>query len=895
MAEEDYIQQQLDIIIQAVGARTAAKDLEEVGKSITSVGHKSQFLGKQLSNVSNKLANFSKGVIKDGLKVTVDYNKSMLSAAASVRHLGIGLTKLESIIQKTAKETYLTRKETASLFKTYSQSFTFSSLEGFNKIMVRIKRSVGSNSEAMQEHLSTMGSLSEKYSEFVRNIENMGKGDVESKLKRIGNLFKYGDMSLKEYTEASAVIIGGGGDQGDSKIRKRMQGNVETAQSFNRIMEKTQMIAGEQILPKLEGITKSMDNWMDSSEFVKNNMGKIALSLAAISVGVPMAQGALAFGMAAKASGAAAAAAGTAGGVGAGATGGIVGGLGAIGGVVGGGAVVGGGIVAALTAAVYGGLILASPEFAEAHAKQPWIQKMIDKIPNDWLPTRGKIGEAADFSETQKRFDEMKGSGEVYNVDTKDMSREERIKSYDEFKKNRAKIRSAPDYKSNKQVKLEYEATKKIAEERAKQIKIDKRILDELASITDVYEAHSQLLGEITEASARSGLAKDREAFNKTLDDNLALLSKQEVYLKQIQSEEERGLETGIQELLNSKILNREEREILIAKKEQGGETIILGRELKLQTSITQQLAGLEKERADTIVDSIHNERAQSLKLSQQEATYASQMVELYDNFAIGVGASVAMRMKAFQAEGQNIKILQEERQMIIDKINEENLSLAENKKLQSDIQEIDNQILSSEQKRAQQTRSVKDGWISAISAMNTGAGVFSEIIMTGQQNVAQVSRLPGSIRSSMSGAYAGRGRGGRVTENIGFRGGEQFNQQGQISRRGGGVGDLSYLTFMDEQMGFTRRGGGISGAMWNEREMIEKMGKGANYTAGGGFEALSVGSNEMRKSYSANGGGMNVLSDRDIAAIREIASRASKQTAEIFADEQVKVIQSYR
>jgi len=248
------------------------------------------------------------------------------------------------------------------------------------------------------------------------------------------------------------------------------------------------------------------------------------------------------------------------------------------------------------------------------------------------------------------------------------------------------------------------------------------------------------------------------------------------------------------------------------------------------------------------------------LKLTQVNATRAGLLVQLADNYAIGVGASVKLRTQEFNAQGQIIEVLKErfkteqEAYMIGIKTGE---SHEDNLVLRTKMRETQNEMLQAQIKQASIVKSMRDAWISAISAMSTGMDGFSEIIMNAEQNTAQIQQLDGAVRSSVSGAYALRDAFGRVIEDVGFTGSEVMNVFGDIHGRGGRrPGEMSYVTEADRRMGMTRESGGIRDIEMGQRGIISSMIEGQNaavkYVASGGFEAHSMSNKFVKSVHSA-------------------------------------------
>ena len=859
---KDFIEQQLNIILQSIGADKAAAEIKRVEVATKQaelaakkVGDTSKKAWGEVAKAVSKVGSASKNMITKGLKTTIDYNKSMLEAAASVRTFGIGLTKLESIIQKTAKETYLTRKETTSLFKLYGQSMSFPSLTGFNKMMVRIKGAVGSNSEAMKDHLSIMTSLSDKYSEFARNIENMGGGDIEGKLKRLGTLYRHREMSSDEYRKATAVVMGSGGSgtAEDRKKRGRLEGNIETAGAYSRGLEKIDIVIGEQILPKVEKIVKLMEK-MSDSDVVNNNKGKIAGGVVGGAIagqGISMGTSILSTIASFKALGAsknvlAAAKAAKAAPA-------VVKGVGMLNapgylGVGGAGAATTGAATTAGTAAAGTGIAAVAIPAAVILAGVLAGLELGDVGISDFY----KIHKSkADFSKVEKSAADL--GDNIYNVDTSGMSRSERIKSKEEWNQKKAEVKEE----------------KKVVEEVAKEEAIQRRILDELKAMSDVYKEHSQLLDEVTEAAAISGSTEDRKAFNKTLDDNLGLLEKKEDYLKQIQSEQKSGMATEIQGLLNTDILTKKEREILIAKQKEGKETVIIGKELQLQIPIASQLAGIEKEKLKVSLKVLEL-RKYSRKVAQNEADLAGKLVQLADNYAIGVGASMELRMREYDSLTKVAEQHEMDLQQIRNRISLEGDNLA----LRAEELEIEKKIVDVTLQQAASVKSMRSGWIEAVAAMNTGAGVFSEIIMSAEKGTAQAARLSGIVSSPYSGAY-GAGAGYGTSEK--FSAYQQFNIGG---RRGGERWQDPYAMHGGEGAIKDLESG-------NRGSLLNRMrGQSRSATRGGGGQAVFGGNQYNRETYIENSKPISQaeLNNWGNKMVREFMDSTSKIVTDAFS-----------
>jgi hypothetical protein len=192
----------------------------------------------------------------------------------------------------------------------------------------------------------------------------------------------------------------------------------------------------------------------------------------------------------------------------------------------------------------------------------------------------------------------------------------------------------------------------------------------------------------------------------------------------------------------------------------------------KVDTRITKETA-----KQTDILNSMTEAIDGQLKLDKARATQAGLMVQLGDNFAIGVRASADMRIRAFDAEEKIIKDLKVQLKLQDQAIAKAGADVS-TAQLEKRV-DLENQIYQSQIKQAQQVKALRDGWVHALSAMNTGMGGFTEIIMSADDGLAQMQRLSGGVRSTLHGAFA------RGDEDVGYRKTEQYGtRQGQIAGR---------------------------------------------------------------------------------------------------------------
>jgi len=153
----------------------------------------------------------------------------------------------------------------------------------------------------------------------------------------------------------------------------------------------------------------------------------------------------------------------------------------------------------------------------------------------------------------------------------------------------------------------------------------------------------------------------------------------------------------------------------------------------------------------------------------------AGLQVELADNLAKGVGASVEARLKEADAMSAQINLLQEEKalnesfikdlkeKMATESMTDEQktVALGNLKDLRLANQKIENDTLSLQMKQVGALKQLRDGFIDAITAMTTGAGVFNEIVIDQDQNLGAFMRTTDEAVSVLrTGSSSGKGAG---------------------------------------------------------------------------------------------------------------------------------------
>ena len=254
----------------------------------------------------------------------------------------------------------------------------------------------------------------------------------------------------------------------------------------------------------------------------------------------------------------------------------------------------------------------------------------------------------------------------------------------------------------------------------------------------------------------------------------------------------------------------------------------------KVVADVRTKILGITKEQSDA-TNSLTKMYDIQLAKQEQLATQAGLMVQLADNYAIGVGAAAQMRINQYKAEEQAIKVLEDQLNMQVMLASQAGAS----EEVKNKVYEIENKILQKQMAQAQQVKALRDGWVSAISAMNTGAGGFTDIVMTQTKGLALAQKLAGSVEAQI----------------LGRRGeGEGYNEAERFKARRSSFGPNQRLGTATVDSGGRGRwegpfsgGGDMSWLERNERgeaydKVVKEMQRGGRDIIDAGAEMLGAG-----------------------------------------------------
>ncbi len=809
MAEWDEVQKRLLLIVdnqgldKTIGAiNQLVKGEKDAGRSVADLTKKYGTLNKAvraLVKTNHEAIGAMKSLVVPStfgstIRLINDYNKSLVSSSASVNRLGIGITDLEQRFTKITKTTSLTRLEIVNLFKEYEAGMRSISLNDFENIMKKIHSIVGANEKEISKYATAIGTISQEYPgltkslvDFAKNSKNLTKNEKDLIKTRIRNLFFIGKISQIQYKTLSAYISGNKQISSIDRINLQdKKDQIKALQEIKTHMQEVGLAVGQAIMPVLVGTSKILTTIIGKTDEWGISMAKIATIIAT--------------GMVAK--GALMSVGGSIAGKFMGQGGGVEGVAGVVGKAAGtrvyvsNWAMIAGGRAAssaATTAAAAAAAAAAATGATGAKGAISLGAKITALIGSIALWQAAVIVggtlAAKDLYTYKKSGGRKKGMVSRAGEGVGEWW-------FDKFARKEAEKRlSAPhpqEEKFQEIINKRKEDANKIKEEEEKLIMIEQRRKDIATSINSLYQAQSGYISTIVKSMSLSGRV-DMKFYNTELQKGLDLIDAQvdanQKLLKNLNSK--KGATKGellAQEGISQEMINQlksydiaEDSILLLAQVEET--RISANKEIadQLQKQVNLRRQGIELE-------------AENLKYASLTAEKAGIMVQLADNYAIGVGASAKMRMRQYHAEEAQIKVLKRQREIAVANIRDGVDVVA----YKNQVLSIDNQILQRQQAQAQQVKALRDGWISALSAMNSGFGGFMEIVMDSEKGLALIQKRPGAIRSELTGAIARRDASGRVLEDVGYNASERFTHRGGA----GGIARLSSTRY-----GASRRG----------------------------------------------------------------------------------------
>lgn len=293
--------------------------------------------------------------------------------------------------------------------------------------------------------------------------------------------------------------------------------------------------------------------------------------------------------------------------------------------------------------------------------------------------------------------------------------------------------------------------------------------------------------------------------------------------------------------------------------------------QIQLEASVkniqdSQRLIGLDSQRLLDIqevslkqVDAIGKNIETRAGYIRAELDYNKGLISLQDSLAVGISASVGLREKAASLALQEAKVKKEE----IERYDKE-IAIASDPGVAAELEKKRNEAMTkyvSLQKEAlDMTQKLREGYLEAIDAMNTGQGMFLEIILDQEKSLGALIRTTEEVPRVLK---TGAGSGGILSPTSfgpgGISGGFDPNSPeysehvlDNMDKINEAVGDLQEVISQSAE----KTGDRIAWAIRSRPEFIGQVDAGA-YPGSGG--SASVGRSGAPRSTGEDPGGSTV------------------------------------
>jgi hypothetical protein len=212
--------------------------------------------------------------------------------------------------------------------------------------------------------------------------------------------------------------------------------------------------------------------------------------------------------------------------------------------------------------------------------------------------------------------------------------------------------------------------------------------------------------------------------------------------------------------------------------------------ELKAQDQMnksSQEQVGFIKQAVEAQFKFKTEQAATNTSLAQARADLANSM-------GAGLKASVEQQLNIVESLGKEAQLSAEKIKSLQDKLAN---TTTESQKLELNKAITEEQVkqLHTQKAQAEAAKSIRDGYVNAIAAMNTGTGIFKKIMIDNKSNLGIGVQSLNVLRSKSSGGtYGGKTRAGQfTTSGMDFGSDEEGygTYNGLNSNQGGGIQDL--------------------------------------------------------------------------------------------------------
>jgi len=921
---EQVIKRTIRVYLEAEGAQDVTAGVVKVSKQIELLRKQAKKTGKEISNLNDEMLKGAKDYVKEAKKTkstqekeerqtgklskayrglgssiggllgplkslasysglknaigqAVQYRGAILGLSASMGVLGKSFSTARNEVENISKSLTLTRSYVASTMKSFVRGFPIKAADRFRGVIERITKMVGPDENEINYYIGQLQSLGGEYLGLAGRIADFGANPDPATKKMLEDELQVAIQTegiMGEQAKALLAIVGGNEQRSkqEKALMKDSIKHVENWNSFKVKMEGVTLALGETLIPLMGKLADWLDRVTDGGRNFESITRKFILLWAGwqltkwitFQTSIP----GVVKGIASVARGAA----------------GLSKGVGLIGGSV--GAL---NTVVLAAGAAFLGWKVGNAIFAgldKLGEKIPWLGKLFKESGEHLAKWYNNVsnfftGDESKNSKVDKRFKALQKNEKfiekqriqsIKNVEERDKAVEAYRKKYHKNKKqNIEEIEKLQEEKiagkgkgpegkgtSSKVDKLIEEKqlimlAGKIAENRAKQFEVLGSTIESMSLSGQIDMAKIQKMGEV---------------YLRTLNAEVATADKYNLILREIREQDRKGVDFKKKTAVEAARMLGATEDVLVMMESQNWENaslLIKSGKILDTDRIRADVAKKTAEYANLAVSAYDRQ----LNRAKLLATSASIAVQLADNYAIGVGASAQARAREIESIEKSIQVLHKQKNVY-----ESMLASGKHEKdryeLISKIQEKENQISQERLSQSQIGKTMRDGWIEAIGAMNTGAGTFSKIVLSQNQGTAQAIKLAGdqAVISSRSGSLRG-----------GYRTSERFSTMQGTQGMGAISGARGKRNFAYE----TTYGNQAEGVQWLNRDRAMRDMVSAKRRAGkGGYKSTAFGGSKHYEGTVGEGSPVMGRGSGDININVNLQSNAEKVGQEI-------------
>ena len=194
---------------------------------------------------------------------------------------------------------------------------------------------------------------------------------------------------------------------------------------------------------------------------------------------------------------------------------------------------------------------------------------------------------------------------------------------------------------------------------------------------------------------------------------------------------------------------------------------------------LRQQSAEIELNGQQALIQAVLAGDEQRLKNLDSEFQKIQAQVSLMDSLAVGIGANAAARQQAAQKLIEQVRVVKEEEEKVlalkadyeareakaVKGSQEQQIAAAGRQQMQNQYNDLKTKEVNLTKQTLDMTQRLREGYLDAIQAMESGAGVFTEIVVNQDKNLGSLIRTTAEVPRVLR---TGAGAGG-LTQSTGF------------------------------------------------------------------------------------------------------------------------------